>query len=117
MAVFRSLISPTDIFNEPKSLLQANNTWLSEIDRRLELPENKNKFVEVEYSKTDTHIQVTVTDQGNGFDWKKFESNGNRSQDSHGRGIFLAKKLAFQELYYSGKGNVVTCVIALTSQN
>jgi anti-sigma regulatory factor (Ser/Thr protein kinase) len=99
---------------EEKSLLQTNNTWLAEIDHRLALPENQGKFVEVEYLRTNTHIQVTVIDQGNGFDWKKFESKHNKSETSHGRGIFLAKNLAFKELYYSGKGNIVTCVIALT---
>jgi len=100
---------------DEKSELQANNTWLSEIEHRLNLPENKHKFVEVAYSRTETEITMTVTDQGKGFDWKKFEpSPDGHAPKSHGRGIFLAKNLSFKELYYSGSGNVVTCVIALT---
>jgi len=100
---------------DEKSQLQADNTWLNEIERRLQLPENKNKFVEVEYTRTDQEIKIKVTDQGKGFDWKKFESPpADGAHKSHGRGIFLAKNLAFKEFYYSGQGNVVTCVISLT---
>jgi anti-sigma regulatory factor (Ser/Thr protein kinase) len=100
---------------DEKSELQSNNTWISEIERRLNLPENQTKFVEVEYTRTDTEIKITIIDQGKGFDWKKFEpSPEGQAPKSHGRGIFLAKNLSFKELYYSGSGNVVTCVIALT---
>lgn len=109
------------ITSDEKADLQRRNIWLEEIERRLSLPEYKDKLVEVEYTRTQTEIQIKVSDQGDGFDWQTFETEklNNQSLDpksllaSHGRGIMMAKALVFKKLEYSGRGNVVTGVIAL----
>ena len=68
----------------------------------------------MKFTRTATEIEIVVTDQGKGFDAKQFEPSGSDpSTASHGRGILLAKQLAFKSLRYSKKGNEVTCIIAL----
>jgi len=100
---------------EDKSKLQKEANWLEEIDRRLDQPQHINQFVEVELTRTETEIRIKVTDQGNGFDWQRYQTGTHDPLSSHGRGILLAKNLAFKQLEYTGKGNEVTCVIALTN--
>lgn len=104
------------IKSDEKAELQRRNVWLDEIERRLSLPEYKDKLVEVEYSRSKSEIQIKVTDQGDGFDWQAYENqavNPANRLASHGRGILMAKQLVFKKLEYSGRGNVVTGVIAL----
>ncbi len=99
---------------EEKTRLQLQDDWLKEIDRRLSAPENKHKYVEVDFNRTDDEIHIKVTDQGKGFDWKKYhDKDAESSAETHGRGIVLAKSLAFKSLQYSGAGNQVTCIISL----
>lgn len=116
---------------DEKTKLQKENRWIPEIENRLKLPENLNKFVTVEFKRDSKNIYIKVLDQGEGFDWKKFmetkeEPNEKNNQDkdnqdtknehrlrTHGRGIPLAQGLAFSELKYFGKGNEVLGVIPL----
>lgn len=103
---------------EEKSQLQLRDDWLEEIDRRLDSPEHKDQYVEVEFTRTQTEIQLKVTDQGHGFDWSVIQTcpsdaNSSNPLSSHGRGILMAKQLSFKSLEYSGKGNVVTATIAI----
>ncbi len=100
-------------YNE-KTILQENNRWEEEIVRRQALPENAHKFVEVVFERYPDQIQVTVTDQGQGFDWRDYqEIKAERMLESHGRGIAMAKSLSFDHLEYFGTGNQVVCVINL----
>lgn len=99
---------------EEKTKLQEEDNWIPEIERRLKLPENLHKFVEVEFKKTPSEIRIKVTDQGNGFDWRKFKKLDHEHRyHVHGRGIPLAQSLVFENLQFSEKGNEVTCVIPL----
>lgn len=99
------------ISSEEKAALQQQGTWLEEIERRLHLPQHLHQYVTVAFNKTDTEIQIKITDQGNGFDWQQYEHDSPLS--THGRGLLLAKKLAFKRVEYSKKGNEVTCVVGL----
>lgn len=104
-------------YNE-KTILQENNRWEEEIVRRQALPENAHKFVEVGFERYPDQIQVTVTDQGQGFDWCDYqEIKAERMLESHGRGIAMAKSLSFDHLEYFGTGNQVVCVINLVPSN
>ncbi|MEJ2230777.1 MAG: response regulator [Nitrospirales bacterium] len=95
-----------------KTHLQETDTWEEEIKHRLALPENTKKVVEVLFERLSDCIQVTITDQGPGFDWREYEHiNADRMLESHGRGIAMAKALSFSQLEYRGKGNQVVCVI------
>jgi CheY-like chemotaxis protein len=97
---------------DEKTYLQEIGTWEYEIQRRLKLPENAHKVVEVLFERLSDYIQVTISDQGAGFDWRPYEYiNADRILESHGRGIAMAKALSFSQVEYRGKGNQVVCVI------
>ncbi|WP_455200738.1 response regulator [Kaarinaea lacus] len=91
-----------------KSELQKAGTWLSEIERRQQLPENLNKQVSVEYQVEDGTVNYTVQDQGDGFNYREFlQVSAARSLNIHGRGISIAKILSFDQLRYIDPGNQV----------
>ncbi len=62
--------------------------------------------------KTPSACVVTITDQGHGFDWRKYIGfDPDRAFDLHGRGIAMSKIMSFDNLEYQGNGNsVVTSV-------
>jgi phosphoserine phosphatase RsbU/P len=97
---------------DEKTQLQETERWDEEIQHRLALPENSQKVVEVLFERLSDCIQITITDQGQGFDWREYEHiNADRMLESHGRGIAMAKALSFSQVEYRGTGNKVVCVI------
>lgn len=103
-----------NISYEEKTTLHQDNRWLEEIEHRLQMPEYADKVVTVLFKKTDAHINIRVTDQGNGFNWRLYQTlDANRVFDNHGRGILMAQNLAFETLIYHGSGNDVECIIPL----
>jgi anti-sigma regulatory factor (Ser/Thr protein kinase) len=103
-----------NISSEEKDILQNTGKWMEEIERRLKLPENKNKWVEIKIKRSMDELKITVKDQGTGFNWRKYQKEiEERHEETHGRGILMAKTLIFKELIYSDTGNEVTAVIDL----
>jgi CheY-like chemotaxis protein/anti-sigma regulatory factor (Ser/Thr protein kinase) len=101
-----------------KSQLDENGQLDAEIERRQSLPEFAIKFVEVAFVRQKESVQITVTDQGLGFDWQSYLTlDENRAFDSHGRGIALAKRLSFDAIEYRGMGNQVVCTIGRSSSS
>lgn len=99
---------------DEKSDLKDNETWDSEIETRLSLPENKDKFVQVSFVREAEEINVVINDQGAGFEWDKYlEMDPDRAFDSHGRGIAMSKMISFDKLQYRGNGSEVAVTIAL----
>ncbi len=97
-----------------KTRLLAEDAWAGEIERRLALPEYADRRVRVRFERRTSHIAITITDCGQGFDWTEYlQLNAKRAFDSHGRGIALARQLAFTTLEYSGGGNTVTVTAPL----
>ncbi len=97
---------------EEKSALHLADEWLDEINRRLKLPEHSGQWVSVRFQRDKSEITLVVTDQGKGFDWRKYQTvHSENKLRQHGRGILVAKHFAFKDLHYSEKGNEVTCVI------
>jgi len=93
-----------------KSALIETQSWAAEVDRRLALPENQAKWVEITLERSVVMTRFRIEDQGLGFPWAEFqEPNPDRLFDSHGRGILLAKWEAFDRVSYQGCGN---CVVA-----
>jgi hypothetical protein len=74
-------------------------------------------LVNVTLEKVANASRVTITDQGNGFDWQAYvEFSPERVFDLHGRGIAMSKVISFDSLEYLGKGNsVVTTVLRPSS--
>src|SRR5476649_1682416 len=101
------------ITSEEKLQLQKENSWLSEIERRLQLPEHRDQYVNVEVTQSASEMRLHVQDDGKGFNWKAFKNANADNESTQGRGILMAERLAFKSLEYSEKGNAVTCVISL----
>ncbi|MBF0195299.1 MAG: response regulator [Magnetococcales bacterium] len=95
-----------------KSELNETDQWKQEVERRLQLPENINKSVVVEYEKLDEELRFFIVDEGKGFDWEPYmEIDPNRVFDSHGRGIAMALKVSFDSITYQNSGNEVLAVV------
>lgn len=97
-----------------KSVLLEEERWLDEVSNRLAMAEYSGRYATLEYKRTASHIEITIKDMGDGFDWRDFiEISLDRIADKHGRGIAMAKIMSFDSLEYHGKGNVVTATVDL----
>lgn len=100
-----------EIGYQTKSELLDTNTWTSEVTHRLADPRYKHRKVTIHLRQLHDRTELTISDEGNGFDWEKYEEiSEDRMFDFHGRGIPLARNLCFDQCQYNGKGNSVTCV-------
>ncbi|MCZ6803334.1 MAG: response regulator [Proteobacteria bacterium] len=97
---------------EEKSRLQAAGTWREEVERRLKQEHFATRCVEVTYSRGPDITKITISDEGEGFDWQRYlDFDPTRISDSHGRGIAIAKNLCFDSLEYVGCGNSVSVTV------
>lgn len=99
---------------EEKSQLNAAGQWETEVTRRLSLPENAGKHVEVQMTRENGCVRFTIRDEGRGFDWQRFiDIDPARAFDNHGRGIVIARTLSFDSLEYHGCGNEVVAQVSV----
>jgi anti-sigma regulatory factor (Ser/Thr protein kinase) len=97
---------------DDKSELLASGGWADEIARRLELPENRGKRVDVEFCRGDNELRFTIRDRGNGFEWARYlEIDPRRAFDRHGRGIIMARHVSFSSIEYRGTGSEVVATV------
>jgi phosphoserine phosphatase RsbU/P len=97
---------------DDKSALLASGEWADEITRRLALPENRAKRVEVEFCRGEDELRFTIRDRGNGFEWTRyFEIDPRRAFDRHGRGIIMARHVSFSSIEYRGTGSEVVATV------
>ncbi len=96
---------------EEKSKFLIEGAWNDEIDKRLALPENENKFVDVTFLKEGDKYKIIISDNGPGFDWSKYMFfDQSRALDVNGRGVARANIL-FDLLEYNKVGNSVTATV------
>ncbi|HEX2670524.1 MAG TPA: response regulator [Polyangiaceae bacterium] len=101
-----------------KSALCRANAWQSEVERRLALPEYQQRSAHVQVSRTARALQFVVRDEGAGFRWREFLGiDPIRAFAPNGRGIALARELAFTRLEYRDPGNVVIARVALEHES
>lgn len=99
-----------------KSRLLSEDRWLEEVENRLNSPLYSRHKVEVLLDKEPDSLIVTITDQGQGFDWKKYlQFDPARVFDLHGRGIAMSSGLSFDQIAYLGNGNRVVTTVKLHS--
>jgi len=99
---------------DEKSTLNELGTWVEEVNKRLQLSEYKNKIASVDFRRHADTIEITIIDQGQGFDWKTYmDFDPNRLMDNHGRGIAIASQLSFTSVEYRGIGNEVCARLVL----
>lgn len=97
-----------------KSALVREGIWEKEVNARLTLPENQEKFASLSFELKDSQVTIRIEDRGKGFNWKEYvEFSPQRLTHLHGRGIALAKTMCFTDLVYNDAGNQVTCTLAL----
>jgi CheY-like chemotaxis protein len=99
---------------EDKTALNASGEWEAEVQRRLALPENAEKRVELVVERAGGELRFTIRDSGPGFDWERYlEVQPQRAFDNHGRGIAIARAMCFDHLAYRGCGNEVVASVKL----
>jgi len=97
-----------------KGILIAEDRLVEEIEARLAIQPYHDRMVEVDVDRSANAIVFTVRDAGPGFNWRIFmDRDANSLQQQFGRGILIARKLAFDELNYSATGNSVTASVFL----
>jgi CheY-like chemotaxis protein len=97
---------------QQKGELLQQGRWQQEIEDRLRRPPFRDRRAQLTCVRHGDRIEFLIEDQGDGFDWHQYlEIDPKRAFDSHGRGIALARQLAFQSLDYRGRGNRVLAVV------
>ncbi len=93
-----------------KGKLLEEDAWDQEVIRRLALPENASRNVEVRLKRLGGNLQVQIEDQGSGFDFQRYlRIDESRLFDNHGRGIAIAR--AALNIEFVGNGNKVVVSI------
>lgn len=96
-------------YNDKKGF-KISGTWENEIAKRLMYPEYKSKVAHLKITKKDKEVNVSIVDQGEGFDWSKFNTiDPQRLMDPNGRGIAMCLNCGFTKIEYRGTGNQVEC--------
>jgi anti-sigma regulatory factor (Ser/Thr protein kinase) len=99
---------------EEKTALNVSGGWQQEVDRRLAMPENAGKRVELRVERTAAELRFAIRDQGPGFPWKQFLNvDPRRAFDNHGRGIAIARAMSFDAIEYRGTGNEVVATVCV----
>lgn len=97
-----------------KSQLLLEGRLEAELDRRVNLPENRERFAELRLTCSPERVDIHLRDEGQGFDWRAYqELSAERAADPNGRGIAMTRMLAFKRLEYHGKGNELSCSISV----
>jgi len=96
-----------------KTELITNGHWSDEIHNRLKQKQYQDKYTSVKFSYCKSEIKLTIKDQGNGFDFKKYLTvDPARAFDPHGRGIAVAAMISFDRIEFIGSGNEVHCYVS-----
>lgn len=94
-------------FDRKGELLQSG-IWHDEVSRRLQASDFRNREGVLRVSVGTEEVRFTICDDGEGFDWRPFLDMPSSNADHiNGRGIALARKLAFPQLVFRDGGRVV----------
>lgn len=97
-----------------KSELIATRQLERERKRRLGLPAHADKRVQVTLQRICGSIEITITDTGAGFDYRKYlQMDEERLLDSHGRGVLMATETL--DIEYMPPGNQVRVRLPVTA--
>jgi len=98
-------------YAEKGRLIEAGD-WQAEVERRLADPAQAERVATIEFRREPDHLSFLITDQGSGFEWGSYlDLDTARAFDSHGRGIAMARHLAFSSLEYLGCGSQVRVTV------
>jgi len=94
---------------ELKARLLSQGTYFEEVERRLSTAPWKSRIASVELAFRDPGWIVTITDEGEGFDWKNLPTELDFSR-LNGRGLLMARELFFDDVSFKKKGSVCVAV-------
>ncbi len=92
-----------------KGQLLRNGLLYDELQRRLALPENRAKAVRITRLESAGFSELSIMDDGDGFDWQRFRPKAFDSFNLNGRGLFIALRAPFVAINFNRSGNQVTC--------
>ncbi len=93
-------------FEEKKNYLSNGGNILQLIEEKAKISEFSHRKIHVSYVIGKASSKFTITDDGNGFDWRT-KSKMSGSESFNGRGISLSMQMV-KSLSYNEKGNEVT---------
>lgn len=100
-----------------KQELLMNGGWRREIEDRLNMPRYADREVIVSFSRGHRMISITIQDDGPGFDHEALLGRDMPTAGYRGRGIALARDLAFDSVNYMGTGNIVEAILVTETKN
>lgn len=96
-----------------KTLLLKENRWDEEVARRLQDERFRHRLVDLMLYRESRTCVLTITDQGQGFDWQHYVKRKPDPAAYHGRGILIAHACDFDEIHFNQEGNQVACIARL----
>lgn len=103
---------------DEKTTLNNEGRWRQEVERRLQLDENKNKYGTLIFTRDESGCHIVVKDEGDGFEWENYiNMSADRATDNHGRGIAMAAMLGFDKVEYRGCSNEVALFVKVEAQS
>ena len=98
-------------YEEKSKWMEENGEIVSLIEQKRLDPKFSNRKIGISYILNQDFCSFTISDDGNGFDWKKYtQKQAEESTQLHGRGIQLSAEMV-GTLSYNDKGNKVTLKI------
>lgn len=94
-------------FEEKTKCLEHGGNILDLIREKSKDPLIGSRKIHIEYVIGKEKSKFTITDEGDGFDWRSRVQNDDFTMETHGRGIFMSKNLV-SALTYNDKGNEVS---------
>ncbi len=95
-----------------KGELMNGGAWRNEVERLLDLPEQLDRFAYLRVECRPREVRFLIHDQGEGFDPAPYlQLNPARSVEPHGRGIAIARLLAFPDLVFLDGGRCVEGIV------
>ncbi|MBR5966648.1 MAG: ATP-binding protein [Treponema sp.] len=98
-------------YQEKTEWLMNGGNIMDLIKTRAEDPKYRGRKIRINYSIHDKASAFRITDNGDGFDWRKMLESRASEDETHGRGISLSRSFV-KKLVYNEKGNQVTFQIA-----
>lgn len=98
-------------FSQKRELMAAGE-WRNEVERLLSLPANAERFAWLRVECRPREVRFLIRDLGGGFDPTPYlDLNAELSVEPYGRGIAVARMLAFPDLVFLDGGRCVEGVV------
>ncbi|MER2560415.1 MAG: ATP-binding protein [Myxococcaceae bacterium] len=82
-----------------------------ELARRATLEPWASRVARATFERLDRCVRLTISDEGDGFDFEKVLASTPELTAPHGRGIYLARAMSFDRLRFEGRGNIVVAEV------